>query len=323
MSSTGAKAKKFTKTQDLFLGIAEKKYVRSISGAFHGIGSLFALILANIIFATRSTVSDPMPWHLESIELLCHGFNCVSALITMLFFWDKVQNWQLSTTSMKEKGLTPLILMRFNQGRGVVTMLLCSAFPLLQSTLPKSLLDDPMFSAMIAFLFIGSAIWVYDLVKDYSKPVYIAYGVTPLAVGVSVLLSGSVSALHQSYPLMSAYLRREVAFTVSCVQMGFMLYYMYSRGLVTKSTVQKICKSYHVSLLLVQFARIQYDCWWSILPWPMAIQPALLTILVAGLIGSKSYRVAAKQMSVMKAMKSIGGTKRRRSSRIGSMASLS
>ena len=167
-------AENFTKTQDLFLGIVEKKYIRSVYGAMHGIGSLLALILANYVFFARVATSSPQ--HLETVEVFCHGFNVVSASITMLFFWDKVQNWQLSTTSMKEKGLTPLILKRLNQGRGVVTMLLYSALPLLQVTLPMALLDNAFFSVIIAFLFIGAAIWVYFLVKDYSKPIYLAYG---------------------------------------------------------------------------------------------------------------------------------------------------
>merc|ERR1712194_849775 len=42
---------------------------------------------------------------------------------------------------------------------------------------------------------------------------------------------------------------------------GFMLYYMYSRNLVTQLTVQKICKRYHVTMVIIYLFRVERDLW--------------------------------------------------------------
>merc|ERR1719343_107614 len=120
---------------------------------------------------------------------------------------------------------------------------------------------------------------------------------TPMALGISILCCsrGTVTSIIQEYSMITDRFEKEAAFVISCVQMGFMTYYLYSRNLVTKDMVQKICKTYHVTLSVMYLFRVERDLWLqftksndpssirnapvsSIVPWPMLIQPMILTL---------------------------------------------
>jgi hypothetical protein len=139
---------------------------------------------------------------------------------------------------MKEKGLTPKILQRFNQGRGVVTVLLYSLYPLANALLPQSVLADSVFSSIFAGVLLATSLYVYYLVKDYRKAMFVIYGATPLGLAAAIRLYGSVAALNDTYPRLLSMMHNEAIFVVACVQFGFLLYYMYSRRLVSKTLVQ-------------------------------------------------------------------------------------
>merc|ERR1712238_14566 len=175
--------------------------------------------------------------------------------------------WQLSTTTLEEKGLTPKILQQFNRGRGDVCMILFSLFPLVLQYSPRSVLEDRTFSTIVALLFISGSFLVYNLIKDYGKILFVVYGFTPMALGISILIhcvgqqGGTIASFNENYPLVLDRIEKEASFVISCVQMGFMLYYMYSRNLVTQLTVQKICKCYHVTMVIIYLFRVERDLW--------------------------------------------------------------
>jgi hypothetical protein len=202
---------------------------------------------------------------------------------------------------MKEKGLTTKILQRFNQGRGVVTVLLYSLYPLANVLLPQSVLADSVFSSIFAAVLLATSLYVYYLVKDYSKATFIIYGATHLGLAASILLCRSMAALNYAYPLLLPMMHNEAVFVIACVQFGFMLYYMYSRRLVSKTLVQEACKLYHPAMAKLFFLRVQYDAWWSSFPMVMRIQPALVVVMVvAMLVLSKSENNLKKLLSLFK-----------------------
>ena len=137
----------------------------------------------------------------------------------------------------------------------------------------------------------GSA-YSYRLIKDYGAHLWLVYGMTPMTLGISMLCHSdqTVLSFYESYPLaMDRYLK-EASLVICCVQLGFLMYYLYSRNLVTKSTVQTICKTYHITMgilfllrvtrdLLVYFLEIPSNATGGIIPRPMLIQPMLLTAL--------------------------------------------
>ncbi len=273
-------------TTNKFLGVVDKRYIRTIPGIIHGTCSIIALFLGNIVYANRVLLGNQAST--STIHALFHVCNFVASLITALFFWNKVQSWQLSTTTMEEKGLTTRILQRFNRGRGIVTMLLYSTIPFIHSILPTYYLESQGFSIGVALAMIAGSAYSYHLIRDYSAPLWLVYGMTPMATGISILCQHSdrtVSSFYESYPLAMDGFQKEASFVISCVQLGFLMYYLYSRNLVTKSTVQKTCKTYHVTMGLLYFLRINRDLGvylWelpSTIPWPMLIQPMLLSVL--------------------------------------------
>ena len=332
VDDSGSDNKNNNNSPSLFLGVVNKRYVKTFHGIVHGIGSMLALILGNYVFTERvllgrnTSVVDYTHYSstntndrslLQTVEIIFHVCNFGASVITAVFFWNKVQSWQLSTTTLKEKGLTPTILQKFNQGRGVVCMILFSAFPLVCSfccRLPEYyyrhlFLENKIFSMVLALALITGSAQVYNLIKDYSKLLWVVYGMTPMALGVSILLCsssssgdyayGTVASLNQRYPAALDRIQKEASFVISCVQMGFMLYYLYSRKLVTQRTVQRICKTYHVTMSMTFLFRVERDLWLQfsttnttttsddrsiatvVLPWPMLIQPLILTLAMS------------------------------------------
>ena len=292
------------------------QYVRTIPGIFHGIGSIIALVLANHLFITRIILDIDSSQDDEeglvssracsTTSIILHVSNFGSALVTAIFFWDKVQNWQLSTTSMKDKGLTRQILQNFNRGRGIIVMMMFSAFPLVCHTIGRGndvlpsltsyqyVLQDPMFSIGFASAMILSFFKAYQLMKEYSRTIILVYGVSLLGLSVSILYNGTIEQLLASYPDLLDQVEKESFMVISCVQAGFMLYYLYSRRLVSKETVQRICRVYHPIVAIIYVVRLQSDGWWksSNLPYPMMIQPALVTLLIV----TKLFPIVLKAM---------------------------
>jgi len=269
---------------------------------------MVALVLGNYVFAERvlfgrspvNSFDDP-----RMIEIIFHACNFGASIITALFFWEKVQAYKLSTTSMKDQGVNPEIVQKANQGRGVVAMAVFSAFPLAYSCLPQFLLESTSFSIVFALALIAGSMKVYHLMKGVSRVLWTIYGMTPMALGISLLCcsggGNTLISLHENYPIVLDRVQKESSFVISCVQMGFMLYYFHSRNLVTKRTVQTICKFYHITVTVVFLFRVERDLWLyfsttstntyhenHLLPLPMLIQPLIL-----------SFAINAKLLSIL------------------------
>jgi hypothetical protein len=223
----------------------------------------------------------------------------------MILFWDKVQGWQLSTTTMEQKGLTSTTLKQLNQSRGVLVMIIFSAFPLLcsnglQYIFPTSLLQDRFFSGIFAMTMIACVFKAYQLMKQYSRPLIVVYGGSLVGISISILYYGPIDTLLKSYPNLLNVVEKESILVIACVQLGFMLYYLYSRRLVSKETVQRICRTYHPTVAVIYVLDLQFrDTWWSshVLPYPMMIQPALMTLLLTCLIFKSMKPVIKKLVS--------------------------
>jgi len=284
-----------TTKNNKFLGILNKRYFKSVHGILHGILSLKALVLGNLVFADRVLLGTEFTKG-TMIEALFHRSNFLSSFITLVFFWNHVQNWRLGSSTMEERELTPQILKRFNQGRGVVTMLLFSLFPLVCTYGSQAMLDSQLVATSMAVTFLVGSAGVYRLVKDYSRVMWMVYGLTPMMLGLSLLThDGSIASFLATYPSAMDWYQKEASFVVSCVQMGFLLYYLYSRNKVTQTTVNTICKTYHVGLTLVYLFRVELDLWveWNYspnatavttVPGPMVAKVMLLTLALSAKI---------------------------------------
>lgn len=261
---------------NLFLGIIQQRYVSTLHGAVHGIASMLALLLGNYLFVSQVILGMEVPSSIKSVFFLS---NITSASVTILFFWDKVQSWQLATTSMKKKGLVAQQMQNFNRGRGTLAMLSYSLFPMLVQHCPSELLDSILFSSVVAIATLSCTTKTFFLIQDYRRVLFFVYGMYPAAVAVAILQYGSISSLLRAYPLLPNHFEKQAYFVVSCVQFGFMWYYFYSRRLVSKEWVQSMCKNYHPIMFVAYLIRLSFDQWWaSMLPTEVVIHSLLLTL---------------------------------------------
>ena len=81
---------------------------------------------------------------------------------------------------------------------------------------------------------------------------------------------GSVSGVKDAHPLFEVFFLRRIVWHVVMIQCGFLWYYSEHRELVTPDTVRFACKSFHVSMSVVQIVSsgfvLQPFC---ILPWSL------------------------------------------------------
>ena len=259
-----------------FLGIVDKRYVRTFPGLLHALASIMSLVAGNYLFL-RVIVLNHNSMLDSTATTVFHVATFLSGA-TLLPFWAKVQSWQLSTTTMAQKGLSSAQMQRFNQGRGVLAPLLSAIYPLLHRY-RADLLDDATAARWIGALVGLVALYQYTLIRDYGKALFVVYGGSKLGFSLHLLLFvGSNDA--KEYAL--EYLEKESLLVTCCVEFGFLWYYLYSRRLVTKDFVQKMCRNYHPALLYVWMLRLTADRWWTKLPWSMwwvMLLNSLLTVL--------------------------------------------
>lgn len=259
----------------LFLGFIEHRYVRTLQGAVHGLSSMLSLLLGNYLFCARVVLDrDPQ----RSIKLAFLSSSIISAAVTIFFFWNKVQSWQLSTTSMKEKGLVAKDLLNFNRGRGTLALLSYSVFPLLVQQCPPRYLYSKVISIAMAIGMLACTAKTFVLIQNYGRTLFLVYGMYSSAVGLVILRFGSVSSFLRVYPLLIDHYEKQAYFVVSCVQFGFMWYYFYSRRLVSKELVQTMCKNYHPIMFLVYATRLSLDHWWNTMPIEVAFHSLLVSL---------------------------------------------
>ena len=158
-------------------------------------------------------------------------------------------------------------------------MVLHAAFPLLVSACDRfddgaegtwRPLEDVRFSRAVALLLMAGASFAYRLVRDYSKTLILVYGGGQFWLGAAILQHGTVSELLWRHPrLLPHIVERDAYFVVSCVQFGFLWYYLYSRRLVSKATVRGACTRYHPVLFYAWCLRLNVGAWWDAAPWTM------------------------------------------------------
>jgi len=134
-------------------------------------------------------------------------------------------------------------------------MILYSAYPTTRAVVPSTILENRIFPVAFATNPTVMAIKVYIFIKEYGKLLLVAYGLIPMALGVSILYSESIHSLNDLYPQLLEWMQNEECFVISCVQLGFMLYFLYSRKLVSTLMGQTVCKDYHKTLLFCVFRR--------------------------------------------------------------------
>jgi hypothetical protein len=294
-----------------YSGFVDKRYIGTFHGIIHGLGSTIALVLGNLIFINRVLLGSQSHGSSTTYKIF-HACNFIASATTALFFWNKVQSWQLSTMTMEEKGVTARTAQRFNQGRGVVCMLSYSLVPFACHVVPFWFLQSRIFSSGLALAMIALSAVCYNLIKDYGKKLWLIYGMTPMAVGFTILCNSeqTLVSVYQNTPLVIDRFKKEASFVISCVQFGFMMYYLYSRNLVTKKTVQKACKTYHSTVATIYVIRVMHDLLTyfietptSIIPWPMLVQPILLSmvfslkLLKPLVVATKGTKKEAKEQS--------------------------
>ena len=242
-----------------FLGLPiPTQYIKTSPGLLHGISSLTSLVLGNFLFikyallgldASTTTTSGSKK---DFVKLAFWLFTLFSASTTIIMYWNKVQSWQLSTTTMKEKGLTPQQLQNFNRGRGTLTPLSYSLLPLFISVAPNSWLESAHCSIALALTTMALSAGSFTLIREYGKPLFWVYGLYPALVSMMVLWHQRLSAVflvHSNYPRLLTHMEHQAYFVISCIQVGFLLYYLYSRRLITKEFVQRSCRHYHPTMM--------------------------------------------------------------------------
>lgn len=265
-----------SKEKTRFLGIIEKRYVRTLFGAAHGIASMLALLLGNLLLVVQVMIGmNPS----SSVKLTFFVANIVSASVTILFFWDKVQSWQLSTTSIKDKGLIAQQMQNFNRGRGTLTLLSYSLFPIVVLQCPQDWLGSTSFSSGIALVTLGLTFQTFKLISDYGKTLFVVYGMFPAIVGITILQYGNVSAMLQAHSQLADHFEKQAYLILTSVQFGFMWYYCYSRRMVSKEWVQVMCANYHSLVFFVYVARLTADQWWTSMPAAIMFHNLLVTLL--------------------------------------------
>jgi len=257
-----------------FLGV-DKRYVQTYTGLLHAISSLAALIFGNYLYARCILLGSidsegSSGYYHDELQTLFYVSALVSGL-TLLPFWDKVQSWQLSTTTLEEKGLSHGQMQNFNRGRGVLATILAVAYPLIHRHSSEGVLKNVMFSRAVGAVVATVAYYQYTLIRDYGKTLFIVYGGSKLGYSLHLMLSGdSLYSLKEDYPYAMEYLEKEALLVVGCVQFGFMWYYLHSRKLASKELVQNACKRYHPIFLFTFVIHITMDKWWKLLPWSIS-----------------------------------------------------
>ena len=82
-----------------FLGVVDRRYLKSYTGLVHSISSLTALIIGNYLFI-RCIILGHNSVFFGSLPTIFHAATLTSGL-TLIPFWNEVQSWQHSTTTMK------------------------------------------------------------------------------------------------------------------------------------------------------------------------------------------------------------------------------
>jgi hypothetical protein len=265
-----------------FLGVVNKKYVKTLYGAIHGISSLLSVVLGHYLFIKRVLLGcNVVGTNNLNGQLLLSTFlwsNLVSAGIVALLYWNKVQSWLLE---QKEKPTGAVrvkqYIQNYNRGRGTLSILLYCAYPLAQGTFPKKWLDNSIVSTLFAISLLGLAFKNYCLIRHVAKAHFVYYGFEQVLLALSILSYGNMTAMAHAHEDLLNHSIKGTVFVVTVVQFGFLWYYVCSRGLASTAVAQKVCKYHHFTLLFTYIGQLHYNCAWWMLPKYMWLQLILVT----------------------------------------------
>lgn len=269
--------------------MVERRYLKSLHGTLHALASILALVLGNWAFVKCVLLSQNLD---TATKLVFFLSSTLSAGTVVLFFWNKVQAWQLSTTTAKEKRLSAKTLQNLNRCRGALSIMVHALLPTVVYTSSSRLLEDPIFSKLVGFILMIASIYCFILVKDYTPVVYTVHGMSKFFLGLSIMAAPSIASFLKSHPqLLTAIVEQEAYFVITCNEFGFLWYYLYSRRLVGKAVIQAACKWYHSILVCVWIYRLEANQWWELLPAGLLwIHP----IVVSMLFGLFCYKLVVK-----------------------------
>lgn len=260
-----------------------KRYIKIFQRIIHDISPRQVRILSNIVlvdrvllllcgivvFANRMLLGNQGSG-MSKMEIVLHRCNFVAAAITALLFWNKIPS---SPIAEEEITLVPRAIQKANQGRGVVAMLLFSLFPLVCQYMPQGVMESALFAKGLALTLMAGSVLVYHLMKDYgNSALWLLYGMTPMALGVSILYcsdhTGSVASFLKNYPAVMDRYQKESSFVICCAHIICLQYYLCSRNLLAKRTVQKVCTIYQITLGTILLYPFSTDACGDF-PWPM------------------------------------------------------
>jgi len=315
------------KGKSTFLPGINKRYVKSFVGLFHATSSVVALVLGNYLFVQCFLLRNDI---LASSEVdnssilptIFHVATVLSGVILLVFFWNKIQSYQHSTTSLEEKGITPKQMQNVNRGRGCYALILCAVYPLMYRYLPDETLQDAMVSRIVAAAVVALSVHMYQIFKVYALGLFILYAGTQFGFSLHVLYTGSLYSIRQSYPYIVNFFEKEALLISSCVEFGFLLYYCESRRLVTVQFLQEACKRYHPIMMAVFIGNMLKEKFWSKLPMSMSYATFLQCIhlflflknVTKGIISDVVETVRSKKESVESRREAFA--KKRRSSSV-------
>jgi hypothetical protein len=265
-----------SKEKTRFLGVIKKRYVGSLVGALHAIASIISMLLGNVLFVSQVVVGFHFS---QNVKLAFFTASALSATIVATFFWNNVQSWMLSTTSVEEKGLTPKNVQDFNRARGAIAPLNASLFPLLVHLSPEEWLEKASFSVIYAIVSLLWSAKTFQLVRAYQTKLFTLYGLFHALLACSVLSYGNIAAMLQAYPKLLNHAEQQAYFLIACVQFGFLLYYFYSRRMVSKQFVRNACLTYHPTMVIVYASQILTMRWWEMVPTPVVLHSSLMVII--------------------------------------------
>lgn len=265
-----------------FLGVVPTRYIRTYHGLIHALASLGSLLLGNLLFLEQVILGKTAKN--DAMKIAFWRCTIISSLVTYGFFWNKVQSWQLSTTSIQEKGLEAKQMQNFNRGRGTLALFVYSLVPLVWATFPQNWLASRVFVTSLSLAVVTISCKIFYLIRDYGKTLFLIYGMYPALVALLAIIHGDLVRLTQAYPNLMTHFENQACFVIACVQFGFFWYYVYSRRMVSKTTVQECCKHYHPILFFTYVGcglwrpATQGGAWWH-LPLPLALHSLFVTLL--------------------------------------------
>lgn len=275
--------------------MAASKLVSDIPGLLHGLASLLALVsaialLPVVLFYSPDTEKSNSS--LQHLYVVCLVSNAISTVSVICFYWKDVQNFQLSTTSMDKRGVTPDQVQSFNQGRTLSLLAQCTVpmlFAYKYIVTPAAIV--PHETIQIPVVLAGCVIAAYGLflsrfVLKSGPGMAFMYGLAEI-VSWGLTLIANDPSIDSRYPKLWVHVLRRAVLHIAFLQWGFFWYYMHSKNLASVETCRKACKLYHAPLFLLMMVSMLFvvqpirDLPYTMLPMGVPISQMFLVMMMA------------------------------------------